>query len=333
MLRINAPRIGCPVSKINEAGDRTPDKSGEYFQIGRWCGKNRLPFMPVRARRHVKKMRGGAQAHLIECDDGGFYVVKYLSNPQHRRILPNEWIASVILRHLQIAVPEVTIVDIPDDFVREFPEASVKLGSLFTPPDSGWHFGSKYPGDPRRVATYDFVPDQLLPRINNLKDFLGVLAFDKWTGNTDGRQAVFFRAQTEILASAEVHQREFEFVALMIDQGYIFNGPHWDFNTSPVQGLYSRKMVYNTVRSIDDFQPWLDRVVYFPDHIINEALRSVPPQWILGDGDNLEKVIEQLMRRCKRVPDLIADSRLSKTNPFANWQAPVSRTIFLREST
>jgi len=33
-----------------------------------------------------------------------------------------------------------------------------------------------------------------LEKIENLSDFLGALAFDKWTGNADSRQAVFFRA-------------------------------------------------------------------------------------------------------------------------------------------
>ena len=40
-------------------------------------------------------MRGGAQSHLIEADDGRFYIVKFQNNPQHRRILVNEWIAGL----------------------------------------------------------------------------------------------------------------------------------------------------------------------------------------------------------------------------------------------
>ena len=62
--------------------------------------------MPVDARRLIRKMRGGAQAHLIEAADGHCYVVKFLNNPQHRRILVNEWIASVFLRYLGISTPE-----------------------------------------------------------------------------------------------------------------------------------------------------------------------------------------------------------------------------------
>ena len=62
--------------------------------------------MPVDARRLIRKMRGGAQAHLIRAADGDHYVVKFLNNPQHRRILVNEWIASVFLRYLGISTPE-----------------------------------------------------------------------------------------------------------------------------------------------------------------------------------------------------------------------------------
>src|SRR6476646_6992838 len=33
--------------------------------------------MPVEAVQHVRRMRGGAQAHLMRADDGHFYVVKF----------------------------------------------------------------------------------------------------------------------------------------------------------------------------------------------------------------------------------------------------------------
>jgi len=62
--------------------------------------------MPVHARRLIRKMRGGAQAHLLEADDGHFYVVKFKNNPQHRRILVNELVASIFLRYLRISTPE-----------------------------------------------------------------------------------------------------------------------------------------------------------------------------------------------------------------------------------
>ena len=60
--------------------------------------------------RHIRKMRGGAQSHLIEGDDGCFYVVKFVNNPQHRRILINELVSSVFLKYLQISTPDVAMI-------------------------------------------------------------------------------------------------------------------------------------------------------------------------------------------------------------------------------
>src|SRR5947209_20125125 len=104
--------------------------------------------MPVKARRFVRKMRGGAQAHLIEAHDGQFYVVKFRNNPQHRRILINEWIASALLRFLQISTPATAIIELTGEFLAENPDVCLQLGSHRVPIEPGWHFGSRCPGDP-----------------------------------------------------------------------------------------------------------------------------------------------------------------------------------------
>src|ERR1700684_982208 len=107
--------------------------------------------MLVQATRLIRKMRGGAQAHLLECDDGHFYVVKFRNNPQHRRILVNEWIASVFLNYLQISAPPAAIVNLSAEFLAAHPDIYIQLGSRRHAVEPGWHFGSRYPGDPAKV--------------------------------------------------------------------------------------------------------------------------------------------------------------------------------------
>ncbi len=265
-------------------------------------------------------MRGGAQAYLIEADDSHCYVVKFQNNPQHMRILVNELLAACFLRHLQISAPEHAIIDIGEDFLREYPEVAIEFGARKTQPLAGWHFGSRHPGDPSRLAVYDFMPDTLLEQVQNIGEFLGALVFDKWTGNADGRQSVFFRARLRDWSGRpEAHPLKLGFVALMVDHGFIFDGPRWDFSDSPVHGLYPRKLVYSQVRGLKDFEPWLDQVVHFPDGVIDKARRQVPPQWIAGDEDELDRVLENLMKRRKRVPDLLNDVRRTGVNPFPAW--------------
>lgn len=277
--------------------------------------------MPVEARRLIRKMRGGAQAHLIEASDTKFYVVKFLNNPQHRRILVNEWIASAFLNYLGISTPQVAMVRVSETFLGENPEAYIQLGARRQALFPGWHFGSRFPGDPSRNMVYDFLPDTLLEKMENLSEFRGVLAFDKWMVNADSRQAVFFRAKLkEWLPGSDAQGSRMGFVAQMVDNGYVLEGPHWRLSDSPLQGLYFRRMVYDSVRGLDDFQPWLDRIVHFPEEVVDAAIKQIPPAWLEGEEEALETLLDRLMARCKRVPDLIEACRAGHVNPFPNWR-------------
>jgi len=273
--------------------------------------------MPVAAHRLTRKMRGGAQAHLIEASDGHAYVVKFHNNPQHRRILVNEWIASTFLHYLGIAAPETAMVELTQEFLAATPDVHIQLGRERRPVTPGWHFGSRFPGDPMRTVVYDFLPDTLLEQVENLQDFLGVLAFDKWMGNADSRQAIFFRARVHDPLAA--NPPRLGFVAQMVDNGYVFEGPHWRWGESPIQGLYFRPLVYRTVRGLAEFEPWLDRIRNFPEEVVDQAVKRIPPAWLEGDEDELERLLERLMKRRERVPDLIEQCRSGRSNPFPIW--------------
>jgi len=276
--------------------------------------------MPVHAVRLVRKMRGGAQSHLIQADDGHYYVVKFRNNPQHRRILVNELVASVFLGYLRIASPRWQLVRLSAGFLKDNPEVCIQLGSRRVEVPEGWHFGSAYPGDPSKLAVYDFLPDALLRKVENLRDFLGILVFDQWVSNSDARQAVFFRARIKDWLALEKNSPRVGFVTLMIDHGYAFNGPNWDFPDSPLQGFYFRPLVYEQVRSLEDFEPWLSQVRDFPETLADEAYRCVPEEWLEGDRDTLAAFLEKLLRRRRRIDDLMAACRRARAAFFPNWR-------------
>ncbi len=256
-----------------------------------------------------------------EADDGGFYIVKFQNNPQHRRILVNEFVAAGILAHLQISCPSHGIISLSPEFIAANPEVYLQTGTRRAEIAPGWHFGSRHPGNPDVLAIYDFIPDALLHQVANSEQFRAVLAFDRWVANADGRQSIFFRAQLkDWLARPGVPPRKLGFVALMIDHGFAFNGPHWDFPDSAVAGLYPRRIVYDRVRSLADFEPWLDRILNFPPEVFDKILRRIPPQWLEDDGDQLERLFESLLRRGRRIPELLSDCRMAPGNPFPHWQ-------------
>jgi hypothetical protein len=264
-------------------------------------------------------MRGGAQAHLLEADDGNWYVVKFRNNPQHRRILVNELIASVFLEYLRIAAPQTALIQVTPEFLAENPEMHFLIGGKPKAVEPGSHFGSRYPGDPSRVAVYDFLPDALISRVVNVEDFRAILVFDKWVGNSDGRQSVFFRAAVRGGQSPAAPGRP-GFVVQMIDHGFAFNGPHWDFPEAPLQGLYARHAVYEDVRSLSDFQPWLEQIVHLPEEVVDQAWKRIPSGWMEGDEEALERLLVRLFDRRKRVPDLVSACRTASFNPFPSWK-------------
>jgi hypothetical protein len=261
-------------------------------------------------------MRGGSQSHLVEADDGHHYVVKFLNNPQHRRILVNELVSAVFLEYLGIASPPASIIRVTDDFLRKNLDVHLTVGTRRVEVETGWHFGSRYPGHPDRTPVYEYLPDALLPSVVNLEEFRAILVFDKWTGNADGRQSVFYRA---MVRDAYTPGRRPGFVTSMIDHGFAFNGPNWEFCDSPLQGLYARRIVYEGVRSLDDFQPWLDLVRHFPEEVVDSALKRLPPDWIEDGQYDLERLMHELMRRRERVPELIESCREGRNNPFPAW--------------
>jgi len=263
----------------------------------------------VEAHRFIRKMHGGSQAHLIDSADGRSYVVKFRNNPQHSRILINEWITSVILRHLGISTPDSVVVNISPNFIRDNPEVHIQHRSGHVPPATGPHFGSSFPSQSAQVCAH--LPNTLLARVANLSDFCGVLVADKWLGNSDHRQSVF--------VGVPVLNSPFSFLATMIDNGQVFDGGNWRFEDSPLRGPYLGR-VYQRVRSLEAFEPWLTAVAGFPEAMLEEAFQRMPSSWRCGDTEAaFSRLLSQLMRRRGRVADLIHACRAQAANPFPNW--------------
>src|ERR1700681_3034654 len=129
----------------------------------------------VAANTMVRRMSGGTQAHLIGASDRRYYVVKFINNPQHRRILVNELLSSFLLKHLGLPTPPVALVTLDAQFIGDNSEAHIQGRHERLPPPVAQHFGSCYPGSPLRDVVYDVLPDVILLQVANIEAFLGIL--------------------------------------------------------------------------------------------------------------------------------------------------------------
>lgn len=272
------------------------------------------PTEHIYAVQHVRKMRGGAQAHLLRASDSRFYVTKFQNNPQTVRVLANEYLASKLGLVLGLPMPEVAVIDVSEWLIQNSPDLKIDLGVGSVSCASGLQLGSRYVADPLETAAFDYLPGAMLNRIANWQDFPRVLAFDKWTGNSDGRQAVFVR-----------QPKEPRYRAIFIDQGYCFNAGEWNFQDSPLRGAFARNSVYERVTGWEVFEPTLSRIEEIDQTAIWNVTQEVPPQWYEHDSEALSRLIESLYQRRSLVRDLITSFRNSTRNPFPNWATTVSR--------
>lgn len=286
----------------------------------------------VNAVRAIRRMRGGSQSCLIEADDGCFYVVKFAQNPQGVRVLVNEWFGAALLRHIGITCPPSALVRVTSGFLCGHRNVGIRLGSQTVQPAVGWHFGSRYPGNPDRTAVFDFVPDTLLERLVNLHEFAGVLAFDKWACNADFRQSIFIRDRIAAHTSLDAfHPRSKGFIALMIDHGFLFNGPCWELKTGLDSGFYFRD-VYRDVHQLSDFQPWLSRIMAVPDALVYETLLGIPPEWQDGFAPTRKALAEKLLRRREMLPTILDDCLRQMEKRLPQWGTAKAAPPEVRET-
>ena len=207
-------------------------------------------------------------------------------------------------------MPRTEVVEVRRELIELTADLVMQLGMGRRRAAPGKQFGSRYPGDPARLAVYDFLPDEQLREVENLADFAGMLVFDKWTCNTNGRQAIFF-----------VEPGRSRYQAMMIDQGFCFNAGEWNFPDAPLRGLYPRHRVYEHVTGIDSFEPWLGRVEQrMSQGVLGEIAEEIPPEWYNDEYEELGEMLDRLDQRRARVRELIVSARDSGRQPFPNWK-------------
>ena len=205
-------------------------------------------------------------------------------------------------------MPHADLIEVSFWLIENTPELEIDLGKSRERCRPGLHFGSRFAGGLMPGQVVDYLAEEQLAEVKNLEEFAGILALDKWTGNANGRQAVFTR-----------RQRERRYKAVFIDFGYCFHAGEWSFEDAPLRGVYYRNDVYRNVTGWESFEPWLTRLETMPAETVWNAANEVPPEWYGGNLSDMETLVEKLLARRGRIRELIEAFRDSDRKPFPNW--------------
>jgi len=90
----------------------------------------------------------------MRCTDGYHYVVKFQNNPQHTRILVNDWLGTRLAEMIGLPAPVANVVDAHPWLIEHSPELRIDLCGRNTMTTPGRSFGSRYvvsPSDGRGI--------------------------------------------------------------------------------------------------------------------------------------------------------------------------------------
>jgi hypothetical protein len=223
-------------------------------------------------------------------------------------VLANEYLASKLAIAAGLTAPLVDVIEVSPWLIDNTPELAMDLGRTREKCRAGLQFGSRFVGGLMPGQVVDYLPEEHLAALKNLNEFAGIMALDKWTGNANGRQAVFTRKT-----------REKRYRAVFIDFGYCFHAGEWKFEDAPLRGVYYRNDVYREITGWESFEPWLSRVETMPGETVWAAANEVPPEWYGGDQSEMEALVEKLLARRGRIRELIEAFGKSDRKPFPKW--------------
>lgn len=242
--------------------------------------------------RVIRPLSGTSKAHLVEADDGHYYVVKILRSAKHVTSAVSEWLVAELLRTFEIPTPSTTSIVVP----AHLPFLSNELSDV-APLD--WpHFASQVPVDPAKTSIFDLLPRKLFPSLANVDDFWRIAVIDVLTQKVDFRQALFFRQSDTRVLQASFIDHKCRLLDLSSSSGLDFES---DFikrlsNACPIQPMIK----VGSAAAFDDFckklgsgcwKTFLERC-----HPIPEAWREHVSDSMLHDS--LSRLWERFRHLC-----------------------------------
>lgn len=262
----------------------------------------RLDVGTVRAVTPVKKMKGGSQSMLFDCDDGKSYVVKFNDGTKN---VANEFVGSEIALALGLPAPRHALVEINQGLIDADPE--LKQRNI----KPGIHHGTVF-----EPTALDLDARGLDPRtitLENAKDVSGVIAFDNLMINTDRNNSgnnLFFQASST------------SYTYMMCDYNCIFTGNSWTAPTLASSVTFPNlvpvhPILANTITGATQFEDALTRIEGLQTGSTVTIVNNIPQTWTISSAERAA-IINFLEGRKSRVREIILRNRPA----FPRWTVP-----------
>ena len=255
-------------------------------------------------------MRGGAQGQLMLGADGHVYVVKFQNNPQHMRVLANEFLAAKLAAAAGLTAPDVASWSrFQAWLIENTPELEMDLGRTRERCQPGLQFGSRFAGGLMPGQVVDYLPEEQLAggeEPGRVCRHPGPRQVDRQRQRAPGGVHAQGSANGATTRSSSTSD-----IAFMPGNG--------DLRMRRCAESTIATMFTARVTGWDSFEPWLTRLETMPAETVWAAANEVPPEWYGGDQSEMEALVEKLLARRSRIRELIEAFGKSERKPFPNW--------------
>ena len=112
-------------------------------------------------------------------------------------MLANELLASRVVQRVGLPVPITEVIEVSSWLIENTADLCSARGQPAFHVKHGLALAARFVIERLEGPAFNYLPASALDRVPNLNAFAGMLAFDKWTCNTNGRQAVFWKKTQE----------------------------------------------------------------------------------------------------------------------------------------
>ena len=257
----------------------------------------------MRTTRGLKDLgvnRGATGSHVILCDDGKTYVVKF-AGPAKAAL--NEFVGQALAELVGLPVPGASLVEVDADLVAG--SSDMRYRGIAP----GLHQGSEMVPDCFDLDGWLDRSSQGGANLANADALPGTICHDNWILTGDR-----YRADNHL-----VQRLDGGFRYLMLDFTHGFTGPYWTADTLE-QASYIRTLVpahplvADAVKGSGSFQPTLGRIEALKDSQIEAVVDAIPRSWGLTDEEGECLIYFLELRR-----GLLSSVLTSNRSSFANW--------------
>lgn len=144
----------------------------------------------LRALSYLRPLNRQTSEHLFLASDGNSYAVDLDDTWGNESSMLNALGGRLCqFAGIETGAPALLRVDL---------DALTTTMAVTTSCAGGVFLGKRYPVDPATSAIYDFIPDSLLPKVENRGDFWKLIPIDMWLGNLQASKVLFYRTVPQL---------------------------------------------------------------------------------------------------------------------------------------